>query len=111
MQTYIVNNLAIKAEQMNQDFTLENENGTFNGRKGDYIIHTKGKQRGLSKLEFEQTYQKVEDWESAKDKFRQMMAQGYQEMGSINLGIANEDVHLEVEAARIREQYINKHSK
>ncbi|ATF13526.1 hypothetical protein A616_16550 [Brevibacillus brevis X23] len=98
MQTYIVNNLAIEAEQMNQEFTLENEHGTFYGCKGDYIIHTKGKQRGLSKLEFEQTYKKTECLESQKERFRQLMGQGYQEMAEINLGIAIEDFTLEHEA-------------
>jgi hypothetical protein len=106
MQTYIVNNLAINAEQMNQDFTLENENGTFNGRKGDYIIHTKGKQRGLSKSEFEQTYQRAEDKELVKQKLRQMMEQGYQEMAEINLGIANEMVHIEDEACQLIKKHI-----
>lgn len=101
MQTYIVNNLAIKAEQMNQDFTLENENGKFNGCKGDYIIHSKGKQRGLSKSEFEQTYQRVEDKDSVKQKLRRMMEQGYQEMAEINLGIANEMAHMEEEACQL----------
>ncbi|MFC8686045.1 hypothetical protein [Brevibacillus porteri] len=98
MQTYIVNNLAIEAEQMNQDFTLENEHGTFNGCKGDYIIHAKGKQRGLSKSEFEQTYQRVEAGDSVKQKLRRMMEQGYQEMAEINLGIANEMAHIEDES-------------
>ncbi|RNB59385.1 hypothetical protein EDM57_04380 [Brevibacillus gelatini] len=103
MQTYIANNLVIKAKQMDEDFTLENDEESFVGKAGDYIIFEDGKQRGCPKLVFEQQYS-VANKENIKKKQKILqMIQGYIEMGSINLGIANEMIHLENEADMILE--------
>ena len=98
METYIVNNLTIKAEQMTQDFELKNEDRTFQGTSGDYIIYVNGKQQGCKRSDFEQTYTKANDSDSSIEQFRRLMEQGYQEMAEINLQIANEAFHLEEEA-------------
>ncbi|MGG1659547.1 hypothetical protein [Brevibacillus sp. NRS-1366] len=98
METYIVNNLTIKAEQMTQDFELKNEDGTFQGSSGDYIILENGKQKGCKRSDFEQTYTKANNSESSMEQFRRLMEQGYQEMAELNLKIAHEEFQLEEEA-------------
>lgn len=106
METYIVNNLTIKAEQMTQDFELKNEDGTFQGSSGDYIIHENGKQKGCKRSDFEHTYMKTHDSESSIEQFRRLMEQGYQEMAEINLQIANEAFHIEEEASLKLESHV-----
>lgn len=97
MQRYIVKNLAVSAEQIQEDFVLQDSQTTFNGQAGDYIIHENGKQRGCKKEDFESQYSELVSGKSEYEQFIEMMAQGYQEMGDINLELANESLLLENE--------------
>lgn len=108
METYIVNSMTIKAEQMTQDFELSNDDGTFYGSSGDYILHQYGNQKGCKKSDFEQQYSRAKNVESAKEQFKRLIEQGYQEMAEINLAIANESFHLEEESHLKLEKHIKK---
>lgn len=108
MQTYIANKLIVNAKQMEEDFILNSDDGTFIGKSGDYIIHDNGKQRGCKRTDFETTFVRIEDNSSVKEHFKKLMEEGYKEMAKINLEIANEMYHMEEETDNIIKNEMNK---
>lgn len=105
MRIYYRSNLAVQAEQMNEDFVLEGQQEKFYGQKGDYIVYENGRRRGYRKEDFEQEFID-EDLLDERTKLILQMYSGYRdpELHQIYKDLENDFAYAERETMQLIEK-------